>query len=499
MRVLLLHPDQDIDLAADFPPHSDALMQDLELDTLIAAMADGDQFLSDVAQRVLLTGLSDPAAIGYRQRVLTDCMAQPQVVRQMYDIAVDALASRRKLHIWTMRDRPEPALAWAVQVMQLLAGNLRQLRRLADEHATRFASEGFARLFATLGDQLDDAYLATVDTHLDQLRLRRGVLVSVGLGPGNRRAGLVLHRLLPRRWRQRITGRPHGTYSFQLPERDEAGHEALAELRDQGIAGVATALSGAVEHVLGFFRALRTQLAFYLGCLNLHLRLTNIGVPTCLPTPLAAGSRQVEVRGLSEPCLALLRNAPVVGSDLSVNNQELVMVTGANQGGKSTFLRAVGVAQIMLGAGMFVPADSYRGCVHHKVFTHFKREEDPTMIHGKLDEELGRMSRLTDELTPGSLLLCNESFASTNEQDGSEIAHQVVTGLTDAGVTVYYVTHLYELAHRLHQQPGGAVLFLRAQRSPGGARTFRIVPGAPQPTSYGEDSYRRIVGADAVA
>jgi DNA mismatch repair ATPase MutS len=116
------------------------------------------------------------------------------------------------------------------------------------------------------------------------------------------------------------------------------------------------------------------------------------------------------------------------------------------------------------------------------------------MTRGKLDEELARMSQLVDGLSPGALLLCNESFASTNEQEGSEIARQVVTALIDSGVTVYYVTHLYELADSLHRRRGDTALYLRAQRLPDRTRTFRMVPGAPQPTSHGEDSYRRILG-----
>jgi hypothetical protein len=492
MRVRLLHEDRDLDLQAGLPPQADDLIRDLELGMLVEAMAAGDPFLAEVARRVLLTGVADPAAIGYRQQVLADCLAHPQLVRDMYGIAVDALTTRRKVHSWLVRDRPEATLGWAVQMMQLLAGNLRQLRQLADRHADRFTSQGFTRLLAELADQLDDAYLATVDAHLEQLRLRRGVLLSAGLGPGNRRAKLRLHRLPPRGWRERLPGRTRG-WSFQIPDRDEAGHQALAELRNHSLTDVAEALAGAVEHVLGYFTVLRAELGFYLGCLNLHQQLTRIGLPTCLPEPLPTDPPTREASGLYEPCLALHLNAPVVGNDLAAEHKTLVMVTGANQGGKSTFLRAAGVAQLMMQAGMFVPAESYRASVHTGVFTHFKREEDPTMTRGKLDEELARMSQLVDRLTPGGLLLCNESFASTNEQEGSEIARQLVDALTGTGVTVYYVTHLYELADNLHRRYTDTALFLRAQRQPDGTRTFRIVPGPPEPTSHGEDSYRRIL------
>ena len=97
------------------------------------------------------------------------------------------------------------------------------------------------------------------------------------------------------------------------------------------------------------------------------------------------------------------------------------MITGANQGGKSTFLRSLGLAQMMMQGGMFVAAANFNANVCHGVFTHFKREEDRTMKSGKFDEELRRMSDIAARITPGCLLLCNESFASTNEREGSEI------------------------------------------------------------------------------
>lgn len=82
-----------------------------------------------------------------------------------------------------------------------------------------------------------------------------------------------------------------------------------------------------------------------------------------------------------------------------------MMVTGANQGGKSTFLRSVGIAALMMQCGMFVPARSFVATVYRGVFTHYRRAEDTTMTSGKLDEELGRMSAIVDVIHPGSLLL----------------------------------------------------------------------------------------------
>ena len=116
------------------------------------------------------------------------------------------------------------------------------------------------------------------------------------------------------------------------------------------------------------------------------------------------------------------------------------------------------------------------------------------MEKGKLDEELSRISEIVDGISPGCLLLCNESVASTNEAEGSEIARQIVKALTDAGVKVVYVTHLYDLAQSLYAQGAPEALFLRAERGSDGSRSFKLREAGPLPTGFGEDLYRQVFG-----
>lgn len=129
--------------------------------------------------------------------------------------------------------------------------------------------------------------------------------------------------------------------------------------------------------------------------------------------------------------------------------------------------------------GMFVAAESFAASLCDGVFTHFKREEDTAMKSGKLDEELTRMSAIVDCLTPSSLVLLNESFASTNEREGSEIGRQIVRALLDSGIRVFYVTHMFDLAESFHAEHIEEALFLRAERLANGDRTFRLVEGEP--------------------
>ncbi len=117
------------------------------------------------------------------------------------------------------------------------------------------------------------------------------------------------------------------------------------------------------------------------------------------------------------------------------------------------------------------------------------------MESGKFDEELARMSAIADRITPDSLVLFNESFSSTNEREGSEIARQIVHALLDRRVKVFFVTHQYDFARSFCDRHVQDALFLRAERLPDGTRTFQLAEGRPLETSYGEDLYREVFGA----
>jgi DNA mismatch repair ATPase MutS len=104
------------------------------------------------------------------------------------------------------------------------------------------------------------------------------------------------------------------------------------------------------------------------------------------------------------------------------------------------------------------------------------------------------MSEIADRISANCILLCNESFAATNEREGSELARHVVDALLQEHIKVLFVTHMFDLAHGFYEQELDTALFLRAERGSDGARPFRLSKGKPLPTSYGEDSYRKIFG-----
>ncbi len=507
MRPGLLHPDGDPSLEGPAPLEPRGVADDLGLEVVVDAMARGDVDVAHAARRVLLDPVVDPDVIAYRQAVLRACLDRPDVIRSVYAIATRTLERRRKV-FWGLVRRPAAVLANGVELLHLYQRAFRELRSIADAHADVAADDGLTGLLARLRVDLDDASLAEIDDHLAALRFQAGVRVNARFDvphPGTRYTlepppvgGRPGARFVGGAWRaawRAVLRRAPRHFTIRVAAHDDGGTRDLAELQGRGLRRTANAVAAACDDLLWFFRRLQGESAFYVGGLNLHERLVTIGAPVCFPRPRPAASpARLDVRGLYDPGLALTLSHAPVGNDLAIDGERLVVITGANQGGKTTFLRSIGTAQLLMQSGLFVAATSFEASLTRSLFTHFTRAEDAGQRRGRLDEELARLDDIARHVRPGATVLLNESFASTNEREGSELAAGVVRALTEAGIRVVFVTHLTRFVADLQRQPPGPTLFLQAERLADGTRTFRMVAGAPARASHGVELYRSIFG-----
>ena len=140
---------------------------------------------------------------------------------------MDAMEGERK-NYWSFFSRyPAGTLHRAVEVLQMFVGVLKRLRNIAEQHADRFESEGFSRLFAMLKSELSDEYFIAIEMHLSRLKFRHGVLISAQLGNGNKGKSYTLRKAARTRevgwhgcWRK---GRRPTRFSFILVMRPERG------------------------------------------------------------------------------------------------------------------------------------------------------------------------------------------------------------------------------------------------------------------------------------
>jgi DNA mismatch repair ATPase MutS len=499
MKALLMHRDRDFDLRQPSPWNVQELTQDLDIDTLLYTMAGDDDFLLKVSRKALVCGSeNDVSTIRYRQEALKDCLENLSVVRETYGLVVNTIETTKRQTWGITSHHPTSTLYSATDLLEMLVGMLRKLRDTAAAHADGFRSEAFTTLFALLAQELSEEYLVSIQDHLTISRFKKGVTVSAQLGDCNESTNFVLRKATDkkRNWFERLLRKGPQGYTFDLAERDEAGARIISEMRYRGIGRVAVALAESADHVLSFFKMLRTELAFYVACANLHARLVSKGEPTCFPRPVEVGKRQLHFRGLYDVSLSLRMTSRVATNTMDADRRNLIIITGANQGGKSSFMRSVGLAQLMMQCGMFVGAEEFEGEVCPALLTHYKRGEDVTMQSGKFEEEVARMNAIIEHVGAHATVLLNESFAATNEREGSEIAWQIVSALIESHIRVFYVTHLYGFARRFFDAGGEDVLFLRAERRPDGGRTFKLIQGEPLETSFGEDLYKGIFAAN---
>jgi len=488
MNANLMFRDRDFDLKANPCFGKDALTADLELKRILSNMAQGDEIISAACTSALFCPLQSIEEIRYRQENLRDAFRNPGAVRQLYELTVETEKKRRSSWHWLSSSYLSSTFSSAVELLKIYTGMLMELRLVADSKLPGFQSEGFRNLLLMLQRELDDGYFAEVRAHLNDLKDGDGMLVSATLGSYLQGARYVLRRKIRKGFWRRWRSAP----SFTIAPRDDAGSTDLGKRRDRAINEAANALAQSAEHLEGFFAMLRSELAFYVGCLNLADNLRSLGMPVCFPSLFPADRKGRSWQGLYDVSLALTKNAAVVGNELDAADKRLYVVTGANQGGKSTFLRSMGQAQLMAQSGMFAGADSFAAPIRRGVFSHFKKEEDTAMRSGKLDEELARMSEAAGHLESGALMLFNESFSSTNEREGSEICRQITKALIENNVEVFSVTHLYTYAAAFLGDR--QTQFLRAQRLDSGERTFKVMPGEPLQTAFGEDLYKQIFG-----
>ena len=173
------------------------------------------------------------------------------------------------------------------------------------------------------------------------------------------------------------------------------------------------------------------------------------GLRFCYPE-VTPGSHAVEARAVFDLALAdsLVREGrTAVPNDIELSGDErIAVVSGPNQGGKTTFARAIGQLHHLARIGVPVPGDRLRVPLLDQIFTHFERQEQVEDLSSKLEDDLRRIHAILERATSASLLIMNESFSSTTVGDQLFIGRRVVRRIVERGVLCVVVTFLDELA-----------------------------------------------------
>jgi DNA mismatch repair ATPase MutS len=474
-----------------------ALWEDLRLDLLARAMAGEDKRMAEACRRVLLHSLSDARALAARGAVRMDVAAHPRLFGDWLELACEAAdgAARYAEFQKPRYDHVIPnqkKLLTEIKIARLYLECLHGIHASAVKETGAFRSEAVRDLTAAVRRRFSEQNLARLEERLDKLdSLRRSddLVLSAVVGNGLRPSGVVLSELADAAKGRRARTNEKWT---SIPLSSVALVRGVEDIVQSAVYPLLQAVAGFNKDMRRFLDTLIFQLYFYLGCVRLRETLQKLGVALCEPR-IDPDSKGIESEGLQNAGLALLINKPPVGNDVCFRDKRLVLITGTNQGGKTTFLRSVGLAQLMAQCGLFVTAKHYRCPPYAGMYTHFPGGEDTARGMGLLDVELKKLSAIIEIIKPRSLLLMNETFQTTMPPDAKYLADSTVRALMDSGVTVVFVTHLYAYAAGQYAGRHGDTLFLRAERGEGGSRAYVLREGEPYASADGLALFREVL------
>ena len=238
------------------------------------------------------------------------------------------------------------------------------------------------------------------------------------------------------------------------------------------------------------------EIIFFIRWAELTEKIQATGMPLCKAEIIEAEKRACSFEGLYNLKLAINKargeQIDIITNRLSFDDEKRIFIlTGPNRGGKTIFTQAAGLAMLMAQWGVYTPAKAAVISPCDNVYTHFPADENDTVDLGRLGEESKRLAEIFEVATNRSLLLLNESLATTNVAEGLYIAKDVVKAMRYLGVRAIFNTHMHELARELDEingaTEGDSVVASMITGVSEGKRSFKVSLAPPQGVSYARD------------
>lgn len=527
---------------------NDAAAADLGIADLARALSLDGRYEARVRQ-TLLALCDDPAVIAYRQAVLGDLLHNTTLTEALSQL----LPVLTQLGFYAVNNPARPNETALQQVvfrlgeLELYVECVQRLRAVLLSHASALASAGWRRMLDALttieNDPAFQALRAELPEMLSKVRNIGSVTIGINLDAHLQPSEATLLAINTHRFKGagfsllgKLLGKSDGDgeasqglarlHRITLPDHMPYTRanlmlaplfKDLSDVLESAAQPIAEALARYARMSSQFLVALDGEIAFYLGVVKLLRRIEAAGLPMCRPEILPREARACEVRDLFNLNLALrmLAREPnadlrerVVLNDVAFGEPaagatgRILILTGPNQGGKTTYIQALGLIHVLAQAGLPVPARQARLSPVDAIFTHFAAEERPELESGRLGEEARRLGQIFVQATRHSLVLLNESLSSTSPDESLYLARDVVRGLRLLGARAVFATHLHSLAAAAEQinaeTPGDscvASLIAQTLARDGadevGVRTYKITPGPPQGMSYARDIARK--------
>ena len=302
------------------------------------------------------------------------------------------------------------------------------------------------------------------------------------------------------------TFHPASSKAYKLAYDDTpTGYDRLSDSMNQVVTEILDRIVRNIKDVLkkhvnvnGYtFISLIPEIVFYIRWAEFIEKVREKGLPLCKAEILPADQRIIHAENIYNLKLAI---KAVAGEDMRIITNELdfdddtgriFILTGPNRGGKTTITQALGIAVLMAQCGIYVPCSRLQLSPCDNIYTHFPADENETVDLGRLGEESARLAEIFRTATSKSLLLLNESLATTNVTEGVYIATDVVKAMRYLGVRCIFNTHMHELGANVGEMNkavnGSSKIESMVTGVENGERSFKVFINPPQGLSYAKD------------
>ncbi|MBN2303121.1 MAG: hypothetical protein JXQ72_01510 [Anaerolineae bacterium] len=528
------------------PRLSQCAADDLDLDRTVEALSGPHGHAKEI-RAILLTLCDDPAVIRFRQDVLQNLLDVPELADRLRDTLPDITTLLRFQYTAWPQHTPLHEVAWRVGQLESYVACVQRLGAVFEGLDHRVTAAGWRHLrdlidtirqdgtFQRLVDELPDLITrvrsvasVTIGVNLDdQLRPFQATLLAINADKFKGVSPSLLNTLFGKQASNTWEGIAPLRTTVQNPPPGLLGPVSridvenpmlyplfrdLADILKRVSRPVASALQHYARLNVAFLGDLRVELAYYLGAVRLIDQFTAGGLPVCWPELAPVDDRVCTLVNAYNLNLALRLihsdgerglSGKIVTNAITFGPEgRIAILTGPNQGGKTTYTQAAGLAHVLAQAGLFVPGASAVLSPVDGIYTHFPVEEQPDAESGRLGEEAGRLSELFEHATRHSLVLLNETLSSTSPGEGIYLARDVVRTLRRLGARVIYATHYHDLAAGIDDlnasTPGDSRVFSLVSHvdrdgaghdvpNNGFKQTFRIVSGPPVGRSYARE------------
>jgi DNA mismatch repair protein MutS len=450
--ISILDPEAGSTTGVDTPPEC---LADLHLDQIVTAVTAGPGD-NDLA-RIFYSPLRRLSTVQYRQQVFRDL--ENDEMRVPIQNFVDGMrAMHGRLHVATNAWHRLQRQGWLLAAVETYCHVVALLRDALSEIEPR--SQGLLKFTEHIQHYVDshpfNKLRADSEAIRDQLHNVRylvhidGLRVQVEKFDGQTDYSCEVTETF-----ERFATEVSTDYRVPLPNFKDMNHveeqilECVAKLHPESFSLLDDFCSRYEHFIEPALARFEHEIRFYLSYLAFMRRFTAVGLTFSYPD-VTDEPGVMDTQDAFDLALAVSivqdQQCPVTNDFHLSQGERIFIVTGPNQGGKTTFARTIGQCAYLASVGCPIPASGARLTLPDQIFTHFERQEDLSTLHGKLDNELMRIYDILSRATDTSIIIMNESFSSTTVNDALLIGREVLERVIQLRCVAVYVSFLDELS-----------------------------------------------------